>query len=277
MQYENPKIPEGINVTKVHPLKTCLILVSGLLVVLLLGVWLLGFGGGYLASKVPFSQEQRLAETYDDGKDVEQTALLAYLQALADKLSAQMDLEPGMKITVHYIDEDVDNAFATIGGHVFLYRGLLEKLPHENALAMLIAHEVAHVKHRDPIVSVGSNAAISMGMMLLLGDTAPSLLGNAGLLTQMHFGREMEVKADQIGLFAVNSIYDDVGSALALYKILDDIEADSLVKQPEFLSSHPASENRLSDLTELANSNGWGMKNLIVPFPDVFNEAVLSQ
>ena len=274
MQYENPKIPEGINVTKVHPLKTFAVLVSGLLVMLLLGAWLLGFGGGYLASKIPYSQEQRISQSYEGDIGLEKTELLRYLQALADKLSQQMNLEDGMDITIHYVDENVDNAFATIGGHIFLYRGLLEKLPHENALAMLIAHEIAHVKHRDPIVSVGRGAAISVGMMLLLGDSSPSLLGNAGLLTQMRFGRGMEANADQAGLIAVNSIYDGVGSALVLYEILDGIEDNGLVKSPEFLSTHPASENRLEELRAIANRNGWSMGNFPVPFPAFFKRSL---
>ena len=275
MQYENPKIPEGINVTKVHPLKTFAVLVSGLVAVLFLGAWLLGLSGGYLASKVPYSQEVRLANTYESGDVLEQTELEEYLQQLADNISQQMNLEEGMEVTVHYVDESVDNAFATIGGHIFLYKGLLKKLPHENALAMLIAHEIAHVKHRDPIVSLGRGASISVGMMLLLGDANPSLLGNAGLLTQMHFGREMEVKADQEGLLAVNAIYDDVGSALKLYEVLNGLEADALVKSPEFLSTHPSSDNRLEELTELANRNGWSLNNQPVPFPKVFVQKVL--
>ncbi|PWQ94544.1 M48 family metallopeptidase [Leucothrix arctica] len=275
MQYENPKIPEGINVTKVHPLKTFAILVSGLLVMLLVGAWLLGFGGGYLASKIPYSQEQRIADSYEGDAGLEQTELLRYLQALADKLSQQMNLEDGMDITIHYVDEGVDNAFATIGGHIFLYRGLLEKLPHENALAMLVAHEIAHVKHRDPIVSIGRGAAISVGMKLLLGDASPSLLGNAGLLTQMRFGRDMETKADQAGLVAVNTIYGGVTGALALFEILDGIEDNGLVKSPEFLSTHPASENRLDELREIANRNGWSMDNTPVPFPEFFNRSLL--
>ena len=277
MQYENPKIPEGINVTKVHPLKTFVVLVSGLVAVLFLGAWLLGLSGGYLASKIPYSQELRLANTYESFELLEQTELEKYLQQLADNISQQMNLEEGMEITVHYVDESVDNAFATIGGHIFLYKGLLKKLPHENALAMLIAHEIAHVKHRDPIVSLGRGASISVGMMLLLGDATPSLLGNAGLLTQMHFGREMEVKADQEGLLAVNAIYDDVGSALKLYEVLNGLEDDALVKSPEFLSTHPASDNRLEELTELANRNGWSLSNQPVLFPKVFVQQVLMQ
>jgi len=123
MKYENPLIPEGINTSKTHPLKTFLILVAGLLAILIISAWLLGAGGGYLASKIPYSQEKRLAQAYSE-EAAPRTEILDYLQTLADKVSAAMQLAPEMKITVHYVAEDVENAFATIGGNIFLYKGL---------------------------------------------------------------------------------------------------------------------------------------------------------
>lgn len=256
MKYETPKIPEGINTTQTHPLKTFSILIVGLLVVLLVSAWLLGIGGGYLASKIPYEQEKRLAETYQE--DVaSQTELLSYLQQLADKIAVAMELDESMKITIHYVGEPVDNAFATIGGNIFLYKGLLEKLPNENALAMLIAHEIAHVVHRDPIVSVGQNAAISMGMMLLLGNADGGILGGTGLLTQMNFSREMESNADELGLNAVERLYGHVNGALGLYRVLESLGHASPLSPPEFFSTHPESDTRLEDLEGLIARNGW--------------------
>ena len=50
----------------------------------------------------------------------------AYLQNLSDQLSVAQGLPESIKITVHYVDQPVINAFATIGGHVFIYQGLIE-------------------------------------------------------------------------------------------------------------------------------------------------------
>lgn len=141
MEYENPEIPEGINTTSTHPLKNLAVLLGGLLVLLVLGAWLMGMTGAYLAAKIPYSQELRLAEQYAEPVAAF-TPIERYLQQLADQVGRSMELPSGMKITVHYVDEGVDNAFATLGGNVFLYRGLLEKLLNENALAMLIAHGI---------------------------------------------------------------------------------------------------------------------------------------
>jgi len=257
MKYENPPIPEGINTSRAHPLKTFLILLLGLIVVLAISTWLLGVGGSYLASKIPYSQEKRLAEAYAQYDAATRTELLDYLQALADKVSSAMQLTPEMKITVHYIDQDIENAFATIGGNIFLYKGLLEKLPNENALTMLIAHEIAHVRHRDPIVSIGQGAAISTGMMLLLGSTDTGILGSAGLLTQMQFSREMESRSDETGLNAVEKVYGHVGGALDLYQVLDAVSESNLVEPPPFFSTHPISKTRIKELSVLITDRNW--------------------
>ena len=270
MKYENPLIPEGINTSKTHPLKTFLILVAGLLAILIISAWLLGAGGGYLASKIPYSQEKRLAQAYSE-EAAPRTEILDYLQTLADKVSAAMQLAPEMKITVHYVAEDVENAFATIGGNIFLYKGLLEKLPNENALAMLIGHEIGHVRHRDPIVSIGQNAAISTGMMLLLGSTDTGILGSTGLLTQMQFSRDMESRSDETGLIAVEQLYGHVSGVLDLYRVLDSISEASPLDPPQFFSTHPISETRINELSELIVEMGWKEKAAVTPFPKQFS------
>jgi len=271
MEYENPEIPEGINTTSTHPLKNLAVLLGGLLVLLALGAWLLGMTGAYLAAKIPYSQELRLAEKYAEPVAAS-TPIERYLQQLADQVGRSMELPSGMKITVHYVDEGTDNAFATLGGNVFLYRGLLEKLPNENALAMLIAHEAAHVLHRDPIVSVGQNAAISMGLMVVLGDTGASgILGSAGLLTQLQFSRSMENKADEAGLLAVQRIYGHLGGALDLYRVLESISDANPVNPPAFFSTHPVSEARFSHLSELIAENGWSANGDVQALPESFS------
>ena len=60
---------------------------------------------------------------------------------------------------MHYDDDADVNAFATLGGHIVVYPGLLEAVPDENALAMVLAHEIAHVRHRHPIVGLSRSAA----------------------------------------------------------------------------------------------------------------------
>ncbi len=60
MEYSNPEIPEGINITKEHPLKEFFILTTGVLAAITIAVVILSLLAEKLAVYVPFSVEQQL-------------------------------------------------------------------------------------------------------------------------------------------------------------------------------------------------------------------------
>lgn len=257
-KYSNHQPPEGINVSHNDPLITFLKLLAGFALILGIAVWVLGKSGGWIASLVPFEQEIAISELYpeDEPDNQDHAQIQAYLEVLVDDMSASMDLPEGMKIKVHYVDEDIENAFATIGGHIFLYKGLLEKLPNENSLAMLIAHEMAHVKLRHPIRAVGQQMAIKTGVKLMLGDTKINILGKAGLLTQLHFSRNMETDSDTEGLRAVYEHYGSIAGAFGLYDTLQTISGSD-DGESAFFSTHPLDAERIQHLSKIAQENNW--------------------
>jgi len=141
MEYQNPQLPEN-NVSKEHPLKDFSTLLIGSLILVVILSIALSLTGSWLAGFIPYSAEKKVSTLYDvsvhsDNKDFPEIA--GYLQSLADKISKIQNLPEEMKITVHYMNTPTMNAFATIGGNVFMYRGLLEKLPNENTLVTLLS------------------------------------------------------------------------------------------------------------------------------------------
>lgn len=258
--YHNPQIPEGINVTKTNPLLTFVKLFSVILIILAISAWLLGKSGAWLATLIPFEKEVQLTleELTEKNSSKTNKQLQQYLNSIVARLEPAMQLPEGMHVQIHYESEDVENAFATLGGHLFFYKGLLKRLPNENALAMLIAHEMAHVKHRDPIRSMGQKVAITTGIKAMLGYSNVGLLGNAGLYTQLHFSRDMETKADEEGIRAMHKAYGHIGGALDLYDILKNLSAEhSLLKPITFFSTHPLDDQRVGHLNELVDEEGW--------------------
>ncbi len=164
MTYENPRIPEGINVTRESVPAEFLRLLAGLLLVVVVAALALHLAGGWLARQVPFALErswvgERLLLPPGIGTDVADAQAQERVQALARELAAGMALPRGMTVDVHLVREDVPNAFATLGGHVLVTEGLYRRLPSENALAMVLAHELAHLRARDPIAAAGGGAA----------------------------------------------------------------------------------------------------------------------
>ncbi len=246
MEYHNPKIPEGINTSPEHPLKEFALLTAGVLGLLLVILFALGLLADRLASWIPFSAEQNIAMP-SLGNEIRDRDINRYLDTLSQRLASAMALPQDMRITVHYTQDETVNAFATLGGHVVLFRGLLQKLPHENALAMVLAHEMAHVKYRHPVRSLGRGVAIGLFLSVLdtsVGnDMIGSLLGETGLLTALKFSRDQETEADQAALAVLEKLYGHTAGADTLFKIL--AQENSQAYQVEFFSTHPLSENRL--------------------------------
>jgi len=188
---------------------------------------------------------------------VEESVQQRQLQTLADKLSAEMDLPEGMKIKVHYSDDDIVNAFATMAGNVFFFKGLIEKMPSENALAMVMAHEIAHIKLRHPIVASGRALTVTLALATLGGvaDNAMvgSLLNSIGVTSILSFNRTQERDADQEALQALHKHYGHVAGAEALFEVL---LAESAYSPPELLSTHPDSERRITRIANYASVHG---------------------
>jgi Zn-dependent protease with chaperone function len=268
VQFENPQIPDGINVSEKHPLRDFLSLSAAIVALTVILAAAVGFGAGYLARHLPFSTELKLAEGFAASapKDSPQRQ---ELQALADRLAAASDLPAGMAVKVHYSDDDTINAFATLGGNVVVFRGLIGKLDSENALAMVLAHEIAHVKHRHPIASIGRGVAIGAILSLVSASAgqsmAGSVLGQAGLLTQLTFSRAQEEQADATALEALARTYGHVAGATELFERLRTGEGRIGETLPQFMLTHPHLRERVERIQALGRQRGWALDGGTTP------------
>lgn len=258
--YSDPPVPEGINVQHDHPLLDfggLLLAVSlisaGIILVLVLSA-------SWLSTYIPFSYEQQLAAKLFESElakdlvikdaasaDAGQQAMETYLQELATRIARAQAFPADMLVTVHYVESDTVNAFATLGGHIVLYSGLVNKLHSENALVLLLAHEMAHIKHRDPVVAVGRGVTLMLAISALTGigqssGIAESFVSDIGLLTALGFSRQQERAADQLALESVLAIYGHPAGAIELFEVLRKESKGKDV--PDFLSSHPDTEER---------------------------------
>ena len=274
MKVRNVKVPEGINVSKHRPLADLFVLTAGAIgVFLALGLlaFMIGaYGGRYL----PMSWENALAASVFEGEAAEEMPeadrrAKATLQALADRMTANMDLPDDLHITVHYLDEPDINAFATLGGHVFVLRGLIERVPHENALAMVMAHEIAHAANRDVAANMGGALLLQLVLGTVTGmspETAEGLIWGPNALLLRQFSREAESRADRAALAAVVAEYGHIAGADAFFRIMLDATGETLPEQgPEFLSTHPLTEKRIKALGKLAEARGWAAEGEMTP------------
>ena len=253
-----------------HPLRDFLVqggIALALLVVLIQGVYQLGH---FLGPMVPFSWEkevsrQALADFPLTDRGPEAQARRATLQRLADDLVPTFHLPPEMTVTVHYSNQDVVNAFATLGGNIVVYEGLIQRLPSENALSMVIAHEMSHVKHRDAIRGVTGDQLVTLIVGLATGDSAlaAQIVSNIQLLEGLKFTRDAEERSDKEGLASLEGHYGHVNGYLQTFDALEDWIRDhggTDIQPPEFLRDHPDTALRKLKLADIAEQSHWPTK-----------------
>ncbi len=265
-ELENRLPDEGINTTSEHPLREFAWVVGaglfGFLILLAVTAWL----AGWVAPKIPFKYEEQLAQRMGIGAlNPAHQAQHQALQTMVDQLSKTMDLPPGMRIKVSYQPSRVVNAYATIGGHVVVYGGLLEKLPSEAALASLLAHEMAHVKYRHVAASMGRGLAIALALSMLSPETggqiAQSIFGLSSQLALMSYSRENENQADEQALRSTGAMYGHGAGYLELFDTLRKQEAEipEAMRSSGVFRSHPLTQDRLEHAKRLAQENGWSL------------------
>ena len=163
----------------------------------------------------------------------------------------------GFQWEFNYIDDPTVNAWAMPGGKIVFYKGIIDVAGSEEALAVVMGHEVAHA------VAYHGNERMSKGVSAQLGLTALSVamsenptvtkqlfLQAAGVGTQLgmlKFSRNHETEADKMGLIFMSMAGYDPREAP---KFWERMAAQSQGAPPEFLSTHPSHETRIKDLND---------------------------
>jgi predicted Zn-dependent protease len=141
------------------------------------------------------------------------------------------------------------------GGKIMVFSGLANQLRlTDDEMAVVLGHEIAHAlrEHSREQVSqaVAAQTAIGVGTALLgLGQGSSDLAGTAyEALVATRFSRNDEVEADRIGLeLAARAGYDPRAGVTLWKKML----SASSGGPPQFLSTHPAGENRIREVEAL--------------------------
>ena len=106
-----------------------------------------------LAACVPATQEE-VAMGNDYAQQVERELplirdpdILRYINVLGDSIARVSD-DRSLTWRFNVVDQGEINAFAVPGGHIYVYRGLIEKATNMSELAGVLGHEIAHVTQR---------------------------------------------------------------------------------------------------------------------------------
>jgi beta-barrel assembly-enhancing protease len=172
---------------------------------------------------------------------------------------------------VAILDTEEENALSCPGGMIFITRGMLKKARNEDELAAILAHEVAHVNHKDGLDAIKKSRWAEVAT--LVGSEAARQFSGADLtqlvslfegsvndvvrtLVVNGYGREQESAADLSALAFLNRAgYDPNGFTGCLARIAAEETAG--VTGRGIFATHPGMSNRVAAANQVISQRGW--------------------
>lgn len=181
-----------------------------------------------------------------------------YIRNMVDEIvsSGEVAYQEEFAWDVNIIHNDTMlNAFATPGGYIYVYTGLIKYLDNADALAGVLGHEVAHADLRHTSRNLQKSYGVSLLLNIAFGEEANQLetiAGQlAGTLAGLSFSREYEREADDKSVIYLSEAPYACNGAAIFFEKLTAAGQDG--GTPEFLSTHPSPDNRIQAIHEQAN------------------------
>ena len=182
--------------------------------------------------------------------------------AYANKICAAITQASDMPLLykgyyVGILDTDEVNAISSPGGHILITRGLMECAGDEDALAAVIAHEIAHIQLGHSVKAIKSNRATNE-LIKAVGDELPHS-GNARILADLGvnvdvmveelatsgYSKTQEFQADKKAL----SLMSDAGyDPQAMQDMLNLLKLKEEGQTTGFCKNHPDAASRIKNI-----------------------------
>ena len=211
--------------------------------------------------------KKTLAEIKEIGKKME------------DSISQYFDNEglddPTKNFDWEYILIDkkkVRNAWCMPGGKIAIYSGILDATKNTNGLAAVMGHEVAHAVAKHSIERASRATLLNTGTQLIDIFSGGKLsqvnrttgMNTVGLLSQLGimnpFTRKQESEADYLGMIFSSLSGYDIRETVKIWERMKKLNKGK--EPPEFMSTHPSSDNRIKKLNE------W-MNDVVLDYPPI--------
>jgi predicted Zn-dependent protease len=206
--------------------------------------------------RVAMTPEQEIALGYQSASQMaaqmggvsRNAQAVALVQRMGDELvRGSFAAKSPYKFSFHVLaDPKTVNAFALPGGPVFITEGLLRQLKTEAELAGVLGHEIGHVIARHSSERLAKQQ-LTQGLLGALvvgsGDYTTAQIGQVvGNMINMSYGRDDELESDALGIRIMAEAGYDPRAMVRVMEVLAKASGGS--RQPEFVSTHPAPENR---------------------------------
>jgi len=152
-------------------------------------------------------------------------------------------------------DPETVNAWCMAGGRMAVYTGLFEQLNlTDDEFAQIMGHEISHALANHTAERMSMAIATTVGVVAIgaASDNSGAAVAGAALLANVALelpnSRTAESEADEIGMELATRAGYDPEAAVTLWQKMGDL---SDARPPEFLSTHPAPDNRQAALQQM--------------------------
>ena len=242
-------------------------------------------------SQLKIIPESRLnaqaAEIYEKIKEKEKMSddkeTLASIKNIGKKMENSIDEyfnrndieNPTANFQWEYIlidNKKMRNAWCMPGGKIAVYTGILDATKNTNGLAAVMGHEIAHAVAKHSVERASRGVLLNTSTQLIdifsggklsqvnrvTGMNTVGLLSQIGLMNP--FTRTQESEADYLGMIFSSLSGHDIRETVKLWQRMKEINKGK--EPPEFMSTHPSSDNRIKNL------NNW-MNDIIINYPPI--------
>ena len=169
-------------------------------------------------------------------------------------------------------NKKIKNAWCMPGGKIAVYSGLLDVTKNTNGLAAVMGHEIAHAVAKHSVERASRGVLLKTGTSLINIATGGKLsdinratgMDTVGLLSSIGimnpFNRKQETEADYLGMIFASLSGYDIRETVKIWERMQ--KANKGKEPPEFMSTHPSSTNRISNISNWINE-------IILKYPPV--------
>ncbi len=241
--------------------KVITIIGGAIAIVLALYFYIIPFAADTFAQKLPIEYEVDLGNKIYN-QLIRQDSIDTLKTNLVKQFAKEINFDTDYHLEITVVHNKELNAFATPGGHILVYDGLLNKLDTPEELTGLLAHEATHVRERHSLRAMASDLSRSIFLSVILHDRSgisSVLVQNADMLNSLRYSRDMERIADK---GAVETMVRNNIDPHGMIQLLDLLKKQEKTGESyTYLSTHPATQERISDVKDIIQDNQFRVKD----------------
>jgi len=206
--------------------------------------------------KVPVSWEIRLKDGIkryieNDSRVIKDGIVTTAIDTIQRRLLAH-ETDTTYRIEIIIIESETVNAVTFPGGLIVVFTPLIRLTSSPEELASVIAHEIGHVVHRDPLRQMAKEFGISAVLSMVNGGKAPPMIETmVKNFLDIQYTREQESAADAYTLrLLADAHINPVCFAGLMEKLAPDTLQEKTSTTFEYFNTHPDVHERIRKAQE---------------------------